>query len=584
MVGSRQARGAQRLSSGYRINSAADDAAGLGISEKMRAQIRGLDQASRNAQDGISLIQTAEGAMSTINEMVTRIRELVVQAANDTNAHKDDQLAQSDRVRIQDEINQLMDEIDATRARTEFNTRKLIDGSLGTGAVGGPGGAGGVDAEEGTVPIAGELLKESFWKSLEDGKIMDGATDWSSLFGSKGTSATDPVLNGNELFKDTATSGVGPSSKAFNVLIAALFNDGIEADGNRAADLEAVASEFMKAAQLAIDKLIGATLDAKGEYDTTVDDRDTKAVKWLTSLGAAFTGAPNSSDPTSLFELFDITTIPADKRTAGQKDAVNQIMDALKAIDLEKFIDPDSLKPAAADTRNEEWEVFDNQINLIGSLKGNDKALAAIYSRIADAMLSGDLGKEHADLAKLNMKAWDAGDKNIIEFLFEFSATAATGKNEIDPAKIAKGAAPTNLQELFDAVASPDKGVAANGLLEAGLALQSFLTGIIEDVVANFSEEDESAAGSGNALWFQIGANADEGRALEHRSRQRQRTQYDRRTQRRTGRTFLLQRPAFQRHHLRIQRPRRHEDQRRRNQQVHHRHRLRALPRHNPTL
>jgi len=136
-----------------RINSAADDAAGLGISEKMRAQIRGLDQASRNAQDGISLIQTAEGAMSTINEMVIRVRELVVQAANDTNAHdgtNDLTLAQSDRVRIQDELNQLLDEIDSTRNRVEFNTRTLLNGSLSpTGPIVSPHGASVVDLRAG---------------------------------------------------------------------------------------------------------------------------------------------------------------------------------------------------------------------------------------------------------------------------------------------------------------------------------------------------------------------------------------------------------------------------------------------------
>ena len=129
-VGTRQFRASQRLASGLRINSAADDAAGLGISEKMRAQIRGLDQASRNAQDGISLIQTAEGAMQTVNEMVIRTRELVVQASNDTNVHDALNVAQSDRVRIQDEINQLMEEINATAHRTEFNTKTLLDGSL----------------------------------------------------------------------------------------------------------------------------------------------------------------------------------------------------------------------------------------------------------------------------------------------------------------------------------------------------------------------------------------------------------------------------------------------------------------------
>jgi len=128
MVGTQQARASSRLSSGFRINSAADDAAGLGISEKMRSQIRGLDQASRNGQDGISLIQTAEGAMSTINEMITRIRELVIQASNDTNIGGTG--SDSDRMRIQEEINQLVEEIDATVHRTEFNTRTLLDGSL----------------------------------------------------------------------------------------------------------------------------------------------------------------------------------------------------------------------------------------------------------------------------------------------------------------------------------------------------------------------------------------------------------------------------------------------------------------------
>ena len=133
MVGVQQQRASQRLSSGFRINSAADDAAGLGISEKMRAQIRGLNQASRNAQDGISLIQTAEGAMNTVNDMVIRIRELVIQAANDTNAHNEANAAtwsQSDRIRIQDEINQLLLEIDQVAFRTQFNTRNLLDGTL----------------------------------------------------------------------------------------------------------------------------------------------------------------------------------------------------------------------------------------------------------------------------------------------------------------------------------------------------------------------------------------------------------------------------------------------------------------------
>lgn len=118
----------QRLSSGYRINKAADDAAGLGISEKLRAQVRGLNQAGRNAQDGISVIQTAEGALGETGGILQRLRELAVQGANDT-------LTTTDRSNIQTEVDQLLAEIDRFSSTTEFNTKKLISGSLATTAM-----------------------------------------------------------------------------------------------------------------------------------------------------------------------------------------------------------------------------------------------------------------------------------------------------------------------------------------------------------------------------------------------------------------------------------------------------------------
>lgn len=111
-----------KLSTGLRINSAADDAAGLAISEKMRAQISGLDQAVRNSQDGISMIQTAEGALNETHSILQRMRELSVQAANDT-------LTSQDRSYIQDEVNQLVDEIDRISTTTQFNKKQLLDGS-----------------------------------------------------------------------------------------------------------------------------------------------------------------------------------------------------------------------------------------------------------------------------------------------------------------------------------------------------------------------------------------------------------------------------------------------------------------------
>ncbi|RXJ02281.1 flagellin [Anaerobacillus alkaliphilus] len=113
----------EKLSSGLRINRAGDDAAGLSISEKMRAQVRGLDQASRNAQDGISLIQTAEGALNETHAILQRMRELTVQAANDTNVS-------ADRTAINDELTQLVAEIDRISTSTTFNEQKLLNGSF----------------------------------------------------------------------------------------------------------------------------------------------------------------------------------------------------------------------------------------------------------------------------------------------------------------------------------------------------------------------------------------------------------------------------------------------------------------------
>ena len=120
---SQQAKSSEKLSSGYRINRAADDAAGLKISEKMRSQIRGLERASRNAQDGISAVQTAEGALNEVHSMLQRMNELAVQAANDTNED-------IDREAIQEELDQLVEEIDRVADTTQFNKQNLLDGTF----------------------------------------------------------------------------------------------------------------------------------------------------------------------------------------------------------------------------------------------------------------------------------------------------------------------------------------------------------------------------------------------------------------------------------------------------------------------
>ena len=118
-----QAKSTEKLSSGYKINRAADDAAGLSISEKMRRQIRGLTQASANAQDGISCVQTAEGALNEVQDMLQRMNELAVKGENGT-------LTSTDRSYIQAEVKQLMSEIDRVQSTTTFNEQSLLDGSF----------------------------------------------------------------------------------------------------------------------------------------------------------------------------------------------------------------------------------------------------------------------------------------------------------------------------------------------------------------------------------------------------------------------------------------------------------------------
>ena len=124
-------RNMERLSSGFRVNRAADDAAGLAISEKMRAQIRGLNQAARNGQDAVSLVQTAEGGMQTIQDILQRMREVTVQAGNETYNRATDQI---DLDALQAEFNQLLDEIDQIATQTEFNAMPLLNGGVAAGS------------------------------------------------------------------------------------------------------------------------------------------------------------------------------------------------------------------------------------------------------------------------------------------------------------------------------------------------------------------------------------------------------------------------------------------------------------------
>ena len=156
----------EKLSSGYKINRAGDDAAGLAISEKMRGQIRGLNMAQKNAQDGISLIQTAEGALNEVHAMLQRGRELAVQAANDTNTDED-------RAQLQKELAQIKDEIDGIRARTEFNTKSILKGGSKLGSAGANVDAFMKKLKDYMLESAEAVVKNDYGINMADVKNMD---------------------------------------------------------------------------------------------------------------------------------------------------------------------------------------------------------------------------------------------------------------------------------------------------------------------------------------------------------------------------------------------------------------------------
>jgi flagellin len=186
------AKAMEKLSSGLRINRAGDDAAGLAISEKMRAQIRGLDQAARNAQDGISLIQTAEGALNETHSILQRMRELAVQAANDT-------YTTSDRAKLGAEVSQLTKEINRIASQTEFNTKKLLMSGGGASAIRFQVGAN-----------SGQQIKMSINKM--DAKALLGASTFGSQFSTNTSSEFGSIIEAinsaiNSVSKERANLG-----------------------------------------------------------------------------------------------------------------------------------------------------------------------------------------------------------------------------------------------------------------------------------------------------------------------------------------------------------------------------------------
>ncbi|WP_022793400.1 flagellin [Marinococcus halotolerans] len=194
----------EKLSSGLRINRAGDDAAGLAISEKMRGQIRGLEQANRNAQDGVSMIQTAEGALNETHSILQRMRELSVQASNDSNTA-------DDRAELQKEVTQLIEEVDRIGNNTEFNTKNLLDGSLSENAKVATSSnvAYGEGMKNLNLEASSQLKADSYTlTTVEDSKVLNGLSDASHTAGVEGVKVSADTKLGEGQYTVDITSNI----------------------------------------------------------------------------------------------------------------------------------------------------------------------------------------------------------------------------------------------------------------------------------------------------------------------------------------------------------------------------------------
>jgi flagellin len=278
-----QGKSLEKLSSGMRINRAGDDAAGLAISEKMRGQIRGLEQASRNAQDGISMIQTAEGGLNETHSILQRMRELAVQASNDT-------LTSADRSSIDKEMDELVSEIGRIASDTKFNTKSLLDGSLGVSRGGGTltNTVTGL-ANLSDIEVAGAVTARTYTISATAAGVVsltDGTTSFKMTLSAVGDGA-------NTL--DFSTMGIKISTDS-NFDVSAQDFDGltITTTGSSATfQLGADASQSMSisisdmdAAALSVNALDVSTHSAAESTITTINTAITTVSTQRSQLGA----------------------------------------------------------------------------------------------------------------------------------------------------------------------------------------------------------------------------------------------------------------------------------------------------------
>lgn len=386
----------EKLASGLRINRAGDDAAGLAISEKMRAQVRGLDQASRNSQDGISMIQTAEGALQETQNILQRMRELATQAANDTNV-------EVDREEIQKEINALTSEINRIGNTTEFNTQKLLDGGVDQ--------AGGGAAATSFHQVAATASADTDFTGNAATITIGGAsvtldTDYTDLAGVidhlntgfEGTGITfseDPA-NAGQLLISGAEGFTVEVTEADASAATLGFTDGSEASSNVPAGLElptggAAGEGFNATFQIGANmgqsmtiNILDMRSEALGVSSTSTGAHaDGTNPKATAVAGAAYTeiaGVTNGTDNGRVEYALDVSS----HETATA--AIKVINNAIEAVSAQRS----------------DLGAFQNRLeHTISNLNNASENLQAAESRIRDV----DMAREVMDMTKNNILA-----------------------------------------------------------------------------------------------------------------------------------------------------------------------------------
>ncbi|QJX63801.1 flagellin [Niallia circulans] len=378
-----QSKSMEKLSSGLRINKAGDDAAGLAISEKMRGQIRGLDQASKNAQDGISMIQTAEGALNETHSILQRMRELSVQASNDTNTD-------ADRTSLQTEISQLKDEIDRIGNTTEFNTKKLIDGSVGAKKLAGSDNAAVISNALGketaaTATSVAVVNKDTFAPADEtlklkiDGANIEVALNDTDYAGFKTGAAGAETINTKDYaakLQEDINKAIAEYNKANETSIA---NVSVTASADSDGSISIKSGSVGETSTVDIISNAGSKaygLTAEDDGTDTVTAKGSEGV--FSAAGAASVNAIGATDKIKL--TVDGTEIEVELATVGTKNDYDATtpskgMDQL-ATDLAKDIN--------------------NKIDAYNATVSSEKALDKVSVSVKDGALVVESGSDKA--------------------------------------------------------------------------------------------------------------------------------------------------------------------------------------------